>query len=313
MQYKDYYKILGVGRDAPQDEIKRAYRKLARKYHPDVSKEPDAEARFKDVNEAHAVLSDPEKRSAYDALGSNWQAGQEFREPPGGGFYRREYHFSPEDAAEFSDFFSSLFGGGFRRPTGESGRRRGQDQTAKILISVEDAYQGAGRQIRLDVPEIDVEGRITHRPRTLSVRIPRGVIEGQQIRLAGQGLPGLHGGPNGDLYLEVQFLPHPIYQVTGKDVHVRLPVAPWEAALGATVNAPTLGGPVTLKVPPGSPSGKRLRLKGRGLPGSPPGDAYVVLEIVVPPADTEKARRAYRRMAEEMPFDPRAGLGVQQP
>ena len=311
MRYKDYYQILSVGRDAPRDEIKRAYRKLARKYHPDVSKEPDAEARFKEINEAHAVLSDPEKRSAYDALGSGWHAGQEFRPPPGEGFYRRESHFAPEDAAQFSDFFSALFGGGFRRSPDDLFRQRGQDQSARLVISLKDAYQGAQRQIRLQVPQIGPRGQVTHGVRTLNVRIPPGVTDGQQIRLAGQGMPGLQGGPNGDLYLEVRFQPHPVYHATGRDIYVKLPIAPWEAALGATVNAPTLGGAVTLKVPPGSQSGQKLRLKGRGLPGSPPGNEYVILEIVVPPANTEEARRAYRRMAEEMPFDPRARLGVE--
>ncbi len=309
MQYKDYYTILGLAHGASQDEIKRAYRKLARKYHPDVSKEPDAENRFKDINEANAVLSDPEKRAAYDALGSNWQAGQEFRPPPGGDFYHREFHFGPGEGAEFSDFFSALFGGGRGRGAEDLLRQGGQDQSARLTISLEDSYHGATRQVAMEVPERDAQGRVGARKRTLNVRIPRGVTEGQQIRLARQGTPGPRGGPGGDLYLEVHFAPHPLYQPTGRDVYLKLPIAPWEAALGAAISAPTLGGPVTLKVPPGSQSGTKLRLKGRGLPGSPPGDAYVLLEIVVPAADTEEARRAYRRMAEELPFDPRAGLG----
>jgi curved DNA-binding protein len=310
MEYKDYYKTLGVARDASQDDIKRAFRKLARKYHPDVSKEPDAEARFKEVNEANEVLKDPEKRAAYDALGDQWRAGQEFRPPPGGGTWQREFHFRPGEAAEFSDFFSSLFGGGFGRAREEVFRHRGQDQAARVGISLEEAYQGTTRELRLETPEIDKDGRITNRSRTLRVRIPAGVTQGQQIRLAGQGAPGIGGGPAGDLYLEVDLAPHPLFETEGRDVLLRLPIAPWEAALGASVKVPTLAGAVTLKVPPGSQTGQRLRLKGRGLPGSPPGDEYVLLEIVVPPADSEAARAEYRRMAAAFAFDPRAKLGV---
>jgi curved DNA-binding protein len=308
VEYKDYYNILGVPRDASRDDIKLAYRRLARKYHPDVSKEPDAEARFKEINEAHEALKDPEKRAAYDALGDHWRSGQEFRPPPGGGTYHREFHVGPETAAEFSDFFSSLFGGGFGREREDLFRRSGQDQTVRIEISLEDAFHGTTREVRLQTPEILPDGRISSHTRTLKVRIPAGVIQGQQIRLAGQGAPGIGGGEAGDLYLEVDLAPHPLYRPEGKDLFLRLPVAPWEAALGATVKVPTLGGRVSLKIPPGSQSGRKLRLKGRGLPGSPPGDEYVVVEIVVPPADTETEREAYRRMAETFSFDPRARL-----
>ncbi len=318
MEYKDYYKILGVSRDATQDEIKRAYRKLARKYHPDVSKEPDAEARFKEINEANEVLKDPEKRAAYDQLGANWKAGQEFHPPPGGeGFYRQEFHFDPEEAAQFSDFFSSIFGGGFAGAAGaERGGRsrsysmRGRDQTAKLLVSIEDAYHGATRTLHLDVPELDDHGHVVNKRRTLKVRIPKGVTQGQQIRLAGQGAPGIGGGPAGDLYLEVDFQPHPIYRAEGKDIYAALPITPWEAALGASISVPTLGGPVKMKIPPGSQSGRKLRLKGRGLPGKPAGDEYVVLEIVVPPADTEEKKSLWKALAEKMPFNPRAKMGV---
>lgn len=313
MQYKDYYKTLGVARDASQDDIKRAYRRLARKYHPDVSKEPNAEARFKEVNEANEVLKDPEKRAAYDALGSNWRAGQDFRPPPPGSGGHHEFHFSPEEAAEFSDFFSSIFGQGFTGPSSRGGqprKRRGQDQSARIAIDLDEAFRGVTRQLRLDVPEVGAEGQLTARSRTLNVRIPAGVTQGRQIRLAGQGAPGIHGGPAGDLYLEVEINPHRHFTPDGRDIHLRLPIAPWEAALGATVQVPTLGGAVNLKIPPGSQSGKRLRLKGRGLPGEPPGDELVTLEIVTPPAETEEARRAYRHMAEQLRFNPRAELGV---
>lgn len=314
MEYKDYYKTLGVARDASQDEIKRAYRRLARKFHPDVSKEPDAEARFKEVNEANEVLRDPEKRAAYDALGSNWRAGQDFRPPPGAGAGAREFHFSPEDAAEFSDFFSSIFGQRFREPGSPGGgqprKRRGQDQSARIAIDLEEAYRGVTRQLRLDVPEIGADGHVTMHGRTLNVRIPAGVTQGRQIRLAGQGGPGIHGGSAGDLYLEVEIQPHRHFTPDGRDILLRLPIAPWEAALGATVQVPTLGGTVNLKIPAGSQSGQRLRLKGRGLPGDPPGDELVILEIVTPPANTEEARRVYQHMAEQLRFNPRAELGV---
>lgn len=309
MEYKDYYKILGVSRDASRDEIKRAYRKLARKYHPDVSKEPNAEARFKEINEANEVLHDPEKRAAYDALGSNWRAGQDFRPPPGGASHQ-EFHFSPEEAAEFSDFFSSIFGREFHTGAHEPRRRRGTDQTVRIRIELEEAYRGGTRQIHLDVPEISADGRLSSRARTLNVRIPAGVTQGRQIRLAGQGSPGIQGGHAGDLYLEVEIAPHRLFTPDGKDIHLRLPIAPWEAALGASVSVPTLGGTVNLKIPPGSQSGQRLRLKGRGLPGDPPGDELVILEIVTPPATTDAAKAAYRDMAERLHFNPRAEMGV---
>ena len=218
MEYKDYYKTLGVPRNASQDEIKRAYRRLARKYHPDVSKEPDAEARFKEVNEANEVLKDPERRAAYDALGNQWRAGQEFRPPPGGGTYHREFHFRPEDAAEFSDFFSSLFGGLGSGREGELFRQRGQDQAVRVRISLEDAFHGATRELRVETPEFLRDGGVTAHTRTLKVRIPAGVTQGQQIRLAGQGTPGIRGGEAGDLYLEVELAPHRLFRPEGKDL-----------------------------------------------------------------------------------------------
>ncbi|MCK7576051.1 MAG: DnaJ domain-containing protein [Chromatiales bacterium] len=311
MQYKDYYKTLGVSRTASQEEIKRAYRKLARKYHPDVSKEPNAEARFKEINEANEVLKDSEKRATYDALGSNWRAGEDFRPPPGAGGWS-DFDFKTGGASgEYSDFFSSIFGRAFRSEGRGPGRQRGQDQTITLTIDLEDSHQGATRQIKLDLPETGTNGQSTAaRSRTLNVRIPAGVTQGRQIRLAGQGQPGRNGGPAGDLYLEIEFKPHRLFTPDGRDILLRLPVAPWEAALGATVQVPTLGGSVNLKIPPGSQSGRKLRLKGRGLPGTPPGDEIVQLEIVIPPAETEAARELYRRMAEQLAFDPRAHLGV---
>ena len=312
MEFKDYYKTMGVGRDAKPDEIKRSYRRLARKFHPDVSEEPDAEERFKEVQEAYEVLKDPEKRAAYDRFGAEWKAGQEFRPPPdwepdvgfaGGGY---------TDAGEFSDFFESLFGSAGHRRSGGGHthiRMKGEDIHARVVISLEDAFLGATRSLSLQLPDLDEEGRLVTRIHTLNVRIPKGVTQGQRIRLGGQGGPGLGGASAGDLYLEVVFAPHRLFQVAGRDVHLDLPVAPWEAALGETITAPTLGGNVDLKIPPGSQTGTRLRLKGRGLPGKPVGDQYVGLEIRTPTADTGNARALYERMKREMAFDPRASLG----
>jgi curved DNA-binding protein len=313
VEFKDYYEIMGVARDATDDEIKRAYRKLARKYHPDVSKEPHAEERFKELGEAYEVLKDPEKRVAYDKLGANWKSGQEFRPPPdwGSGYEFRGGEFRAGDSAAFSDFFESLFGrGGFQGSRQSAGPfdARGEDHHAKVLIDLEDAFAGATRAIALHAPEIDAQGRVHTRERTLNVRIPKGIKPGQRIRLAGQGAPGARGA-SGDLYLEVGIRSHRLYRIEGQDLYLDLPVAPWEAALGATVNVPTPGGKVDLTIPPGSSSGRKLRLKGRGLPGDPPGDLYAVLKVVLPPASTEAARALYKEMEQRLGFDPRAGLG----
>ncbi|MGB5540044.1 MAG: DnaJ C-terminal domain-containing protein [Gammaproteobacteria bacterium] len=315
MEFRDYYRIMGVARDATQDEIKRAYRKLARKYHPDVSKEPDAEVRFKEVGEAYEVLKDPEKRAAYDQLGANWKAGQDFKPPPDWdqGF---EFHgggFTGADAAGFSDFFESLFGRDFAagaRAHAGGYHARGEDTHARVMIDLEDAYQGATRALTLKHTELGADGRPHLRERTLNVRIPKGVSQHQHIRLAGQGGAGVGKGGAGDLYLEVEFRPHPFYHVEGRDVFLDLPVAPWEAALGATVKAPTPNGAVDLKIPAGSASGRKLRLKGRGIPGQSPGDLYVVLQIALPPAGTEEARAAWRELEKQLHFNPRARLGV---
>lgn len=307
MQYKDYYQILGVERDASLDEIKRAYRKLARKYHPDVSKEPDAEARFKEINEAHEVLKDAKKRAAYDQLGSNWQAGQEFSPPPG--FSDFDIRFSRgfrTSGGDFSDFFESLFGREFGIDSGFGAHpfeTAGQNQHAKIQVSLEDAYRGATRTI-----ELAPQGHHTISTRKLKVNIPAGVNEGQKIRLAGQGRAGIAGGHRGDLLLEVSFKPHPLFTADGRDIYLNLPITPTEAVLGATLATPTLGGSVNLKIPPGSQSGEKLRLKGRGLPGRVPGDQYVVLMIQVPTDSSEKIRRAYERLRDEADFDPRKKL-----
>ena len=314
MEFKDYYQIMGVGRDATQDDIKRAYRKLARKYHPDVSKEPDAEQRFKELGEAYEVLKDPEKRTAYDQLGANWKSGQDFRPPPDWdqGFEFHGAKFTDADTSEFSDFFESLFGGGFgKRGHGETGfHMRGEDTFARVIIDLEDAYNGATRAISLRHSQLDKNGRPQVKERTLNVRIPGGVSQGQHIRLAGQGGAGIGQGEAGDLYLQVEFKPHRFYRVEGKDVYLELPVAPWEAAMGATVKTPTPGGMVDLKIPAGSASGNKLRLKGRGIPATPPGDLYAVLKVVLPPANNDEAIKLYHEMEQKMKFNPRSGLGV---
>ena len=314
MEYKDYYKIMGLNRNASQDEIKRAYRKLARKYHPDVSKESDAEERFKEVGEAYEVLKDPEKRAAYDQLGAGWKSGQEFHPPPNwdSGFEFRGGGFTGADFGGFSDFFEQLFGGGhnthFNYRTNFSAK--GQDHHAKVEIDLDDAFHGATRSISLQTPEVDKAGQLHLKQRTLKIKIPKGIKEGQRIRLAGQGSPGVGQGARGDLFIEVHFRAHPLYRVEGRDLYMQLPIAPWEAALGATVKAPTPAGKVDLKIPAGSDSGKKLRLKGRGIPGNPPGDIYITLNIVVPKADSEQAKKFYQEMADKMAFNPRAGLGV---
>ena len=316
MEFKDYYKIMGVARDATQDEIKRAYRTLARKYHPDVSKAPDAEARFKELGEAYAVLKDLEKRAAYDQLGSNWQAGQDFRPPPD---WNTGFEFSGDgsagaaSAADFSDFFESLYGRGFESGghRQQAAHARGEDHHAKVMIDLEDAYNGATRTIKLKRPELNAEGRVVMRPHQLNVTIPRGVRAGQHIRLAGQGAAGIGQGPPGDLYLEIEFHPHALYRVDQRDVYLDLPLAPWEAALGATLKVPTPTAAVDLKIPPKSVAGGKLRLKGRGIPGTTPGDFYVVLQLVLPEADSETSQAFYAQMAEQFKsFNPRAKLGV---
>lgn len=319
MEYKDYYKVLGLERDADQSEIKRAYRRLARKYHPDVSTETEAEDRFKEVSEAYEVLKDPEKRAAYDQLDSGWQAGQEFRPPPDWdqGF---EFHgggFTEADPEMFSDFFESLFGragsargfgGVHREPRAHKSRARGENTYARIAIDLEDSYRGATRQIGLKHSELGPDGRPRVRERKLNVKIPKGVTEGQQIRLAGQGEPGMGGGGAGDLYLEVSFNPHRLYRAEGKEVYLDLPLAPWEAALGAKVEVPTPEGSVNLAIPANSKNGGKLRLKGRGIPAKAPGDLFAVLNIVSPPANSEAEKEAYRQFSDAFKFNPRSDL-----
>ena len=304
MKYKDYYEVLGVEREASPDDIKRAYKRLARKYHPDVSKEQDAEEKFKQVGEAYDVLRDTDKRATYDNLGSSWHTGDEFSPPPGWQFRTHAGGGHAGEKFDFSDFLDSMFGGSAPQgdPFGTQFRgahTRGADERAKIVITLEEAFKGGERALNLN------NGR--RRARKLNVKIPAGVREGQQIRLAGQGQAG-PGGRSGDLFLTVEFAPHPIFQAQGSDIHLNLPIAPWEAALGAVVKTPTLAGKVDLKIPARSQSGRRLRLKAKGLGGAKAGDQYVTLQIVTPPADSDAAKRIYKSMAEELDFDPRKDI-----
>ena len=314
MEFRDYYETLGVARDATQDEIKRAYRKLARKYHPDVSKEENAEQQFKALGEAYEVLKDPEKRAAYDQLGANWQGGQDFNAPPDwdAGFEFSGGGFTQGNGQAYSDFFESLFGQSFR----DAGRQhhgpthQGGDRHARVVIDLEDSLNGATRKITFHVPEVDPQGHVKTRERVLNIKIPKGIAPGQSIRLAGQGDPSVGGGKAGDLYLDVEFKKHPLYRLDGADISIDVPIAPWEAALGATVKVPTPSGKVDVKIPAGSAHGKKMRLKDKGLPGKTPGHFYVVLQIVLPPADSPEAEKIYQMMAKELAFNPRAGLGV---
>jgi len=325
MEFRDYYETMGVKRDATQDEIKRAYRKLARKYHPDVSKEQGAEEKFKQVGEAYEVLKDPEKRAAYDQLGKNWKAGQDFRPPPnwdegfefsGGGSADGYAGYGGQGHEQFSDFFENLFRqrqGQGRGPFGEARggqafRMRGEDRHARIAIDLRDSYTGAQRGITLHVPEETADGHVITRDKTLNVKIPQGIRDGQKIRLSGQGSPGLGGGPPGDLFLEIEIRPDKQYRVEGGDVYLTLPVTPWEAALGSKVTVPLPSGDVELKIPANSNQGSKMRLKAKGLPGKEPGDLYVVLDVRLPAADTDQARALYTTMAETLPFNPRTNL-----
>ena len=313
MEYKDYYATLGVEKTATQDEIKKAYRKLVRQYHPDVSKHKDATEKTKEINEAYEVLGDAEKRAAYDELGQGRHAGQEFTPPPDWG---TQFDFGGADA---NDFFSDLFAHAGRR-SGRGGARgfgggggfqmRGEDIHAAIAVDLRDVYQGASRTISLRVPQHDEQGRVTMQDKTLNVNIPKGVTPGQQLRLAGQGHPGVGGGGPGDLYLEIQLEADPRYRVEGTHVYENVPVAPWEAALGASVSVPTPSGAVEVTIPPGSQSGRKLRLKGRGIPAREPGDLYLILEVVLPPATSERAKEIYQQMARDLAFNPRERIGA---
>lgn len=304
MEYKDYYKILGVERSATQDEIRKAFRRMAAKYHPDRNKDPGAEDRFKEVNEANEVLSDPDKRSRYDQLGNDWRAGENFRPPPGwSGNASHSPHFNAsffEDIARqgfdgsssaggFSDFFESLFGNSnsFRKSASNFQRGSATSQEATIQLTVEDIYHGARKTIRLPSGE------------SLQVQIPAGITEGQKLRLTGKGPRG------SDIYLKIKLKEHPLYHLDGKDIHMELPITPWEAALGETIALPTPNGRINLKIPQSSQSGKKMRLKARGLPGEPAGDLYVTLLVNTPPADTAEQKEYYARMKAMFDWNPR--------
>ena len=324
MKFRDYYETLGVARGATEAEIKAAYRKLARKYHPDVNKEAGAEEQFKAVGEAYSVLKDTEKRAAYDRMGANWKNGQDFTPPPNWneGFEYSDSNFGGGHGGfgggyegDQSEFFESLFGRGRHRQGGRGGNPRqgmdfkGQDHHAKILVDLADAYNGAKRTIALHMPTQDANGHVSTQERKLDVSIPKGIKAGQNLRLAGQGGPGMGSGAAGDLYLEIDFHPNPIYRVDGKDVYLDLPLAPWEAALGTSVNIPTpAGSTLELKIPAGTATGRKMRLKEKGIPSKEAGDLYVVPNIVLPGADTDAQKEAYQSLEKAFDFNPRTHL-----
>jgi curved DNA-binding protein len=306
MKYKDYYSVMGVDRKASDEEIKKAYRKLARKYHPDVSKEPGAEEKFKELGEAYETLKDPEKRAAYDQLGSH-RPGQDFRPPPG---WEKQFgggEFSFDDI-DLGDLFAGLAAGRHRGGRGAgSVRMPGQDYEVTAHISLEDAYRGTEVDLELAVPEYDQRGFAHRARRAFKARIPKGATDGQRLRLPGKGGKGLNGGRDGDLYLNIALHPHRLFRVSGHDLFIDLPLAPWEAVLGTTVQVPTLGGPVRLVVPPGTRAGQQLRLAGRGLPKphNGGGDLLAIVQIAVPSAAGEREQALYKELADASTFNPR--------
>ncbi len=299
MKYQDYYQILGVHRDASSADIKKSYRKLARQYHPDVSKDAAAEEKFKEVNEAYDVLKDDDKRQAYDRFGSNWKQGHEF-DPSGyasGGF----------SGGDFSDFFESIFSGGFQQGSPfQQQKRKGADHYLKLDITLEEAYQGGPKTIQFSQKSGSGDRLVKAEMKKLKINIPRGVASGQKIRLGKQGQPAPNGGEAGDLYLEMNILPHRYFKLDNQDVTLRLPVTPWEAASGASLKVPTLHGDVELKIKPGAQSGQKMRLKGKGMPGRGTGDQFVEILIQTPPADNEKAQKFYSEMQKQFDFNPRS-------
>jgi curved DNA-binding protein len=314
MEFKDYYQTMHLAPDATQAEVKRAYRKLARKYHPDVSQEKNAELKFKELGEAYEVLKDPEKRARYDALRQQgWKSGESFKTSPD---WQQDFDrdkFNQGEESIFSDFFESLFGrqrGGQRYSSTFYQPSQGEDVYYILEVSLQDAYSGGTRTIQVPITQLTKEGRMIQSQRTINVKIPKGVVSGQQIRLRGQGKPGMGNAPAGDLYLTVQIKPTKPFAVEGRDVSIYLPVSPWEAALGAKVKTPSLGGTVELKIPPNSQTGTKLRLKGKGLPGETPGDQYVILQVVLPPVTSEEVRSIYQQMANKIAFNPRENWGA---
>jgi len=323
MKYTDYYAALGVERGASPDEIKKAYRRLAQKYHPDVSKEPGAEARFKEVGEAYQTLKDPEKRAAYDALGQRPQ-GEEFRPPPD---WAQQHGATPGaedfsfDGVDFGDLFerfgarggrgarSGSFGGGSFNDG--NGKLPGQDFEVPVSISIEDAFRGTTLELNLSMPEYDAGGQLRRVPHNVKARVAPGAVDGQRLRLPGKGGKGFKGGRDGDLYLDISLKPHSLYRATDHDLYLDLPIAPWEAALGATIEVPTPGGAVKLKVPAGTSSGQKLRLSGRGLPKprGGAGDLLAVAQVVVPGQPDDNERRLYEQLRDGSQFDPRRRFG----
>jgi curved DNA-binding protein len=313
MEFKDYYEILGVDPSADNKAIKTAYRKLARKYHPDVSDHDDAESKFKEVAEAYEVLKDSAKRADFDELRQYGGQQQEFRPPPGWQSSSASRGAGEgHSQADFSDFFSSIFGGaGGAQAGGFSGQQpfnqRGQDIEMDLPIFLEDTLTEESKKISYHLPHYDNDGRVTEVNKTLNVKIPPGVTDGERIRLQGQGAPGIGEGHSGDLYLRIRLVPHPLFDVEGHNLVLTLPIAPWEAALGAKITLPTLSGKIQLTIPANSQSGQRLRVKGKGLPGKQlQGDLYAVLKVVMPPASNESINRQWQQLAELAPFDPRS-------
>lgn len=306
MKYKDYYQILGVGRDATPEQIKTAYRKLARKYHPDVSKEADAEERFKDINEAHEVLGNAEKRAAYDQLGS-FRPGQDFRPPPDWEerFFHRRGSFAEGAEVDFGDLFSTLFGGaGFRQRGFAMG---GEDYEVQVEVGLDQANSGTETELSLSVPESRPDGTVARGTRRFKVRIPKGVTDGQKLRVPGKGGPGRGGGPAGDLFLTIRLRHDPLFRVSEHDLYIELPVTPSEAVLGTEVEVPTLQGRVRLKIRPGARSGQKMRVAGKGMakPGGGHGDLYAIVQVVTPPEPTPRERELYEELSRVAAFDPR--------
>jgi curved DNA-binding protein len=321
MKYKDYYEALGVSRDASAADIKKAYRKLAQKHHPDVSKDKGAEDKFKDIAEAYATLKDPDKRTAYDRLGRH-APGQDFQPPPDWGGQPGWAGQSGAGGFSFDDIdLSDLFGGlGGQASRGQRGRGAprsmpGEDYEVTVRIPLEDAARGTLVDLNLSVPEYDAQGRLHRESRTFKARIPQGATDGQRLRLRGKGGKGFNGGRDGDLFLNVELLPHPLFRPAGHDLYIDLPLAPWEAALGATVEVPTLGGPVRLKIPPGTSAGQKLRLSKRGLPRpqGDPGDLFAIAQVVVPPTLTERERALFKELGEVSEFNPRSHFRTEVP
>jgi curved DNA-binding protein len=309
MKYKDYYKILGVERAASDEDIKKAYRKLARKYHPDVSKEKNAEEHFKEVQEAYEVLKDTEKRKAYDQMGF-YQPGQDFNPPPGWEQQFRSAEFQDLGDIDLFDLLSGL-GGGFRGARGGGGGRSfrmpGQDYEVTAHLTIEEAARGTELEIPIAATEMTEGGQLRRTTRNVKVRIPKGATDGQRMRVPGKGGPGHGGSSDGDLYVDIRLRPHELFRVDGHDLYLELPVAPWEAALGAEVLVPTLEGRITVKVPPGSRAGQKLRVRGKGLPkpGGNEGDLYTVLQVVTPSVLSERERQLYRDLQAASSFNPR--------